>query len=279
MNQKTSETESRFSFGANWADFLSKVSDERVAAAERSLVEGFEADNFHERSFLDAGCGSGLFSLAAHRLGATVVSFDFDPESVMCAETLRSSNGLESEPWTVVQGSLLDVDFLTSLGTFDLVYCWGVAHHTGSMWEALDNLSHSVKPDGFIFLSIYNDQGNLSRMWLQVKRLYNKSGWLTRKVLVSGVGLSFASRRLLYRLRHPRRSRVETPTRGRGMDRKNDLIDWVGGFPFEVAKPEEVSYFFAERGFDLLRLKTCGRGLGCNEFVFRNSTASSVSPS
>jgi len=278
MNKTTPEPERRFSFGANWADFLSKVSDERVAAAEHSLMEGFGAETLLERSFLDAGCRSGLFSLAAHRLGATVVSFDFDPESVMCAETLKSSNEVESEAWTVVQGSLLDEDFLASLGTFDLVYCWGVAHHTGSMWEALDNLSRSVEPDGFLFLSIYNDQGHISRLWLQVKRLYNESGWLTRKVLVSGVGLSFASRRLLGRLLHPRRSSVAT-TQRRGMDRKNDLIDWVGGFPFEVAKPEEIFYFYRQRGFDLLRLKTCGGGLGCNEFVFRKSTASSVSPS
>jgi 2-polyprenyl-6-hydroxyphenyl methylase/3-demethylubiquinone-9 3-methyltransferase len=52
------------------------------------------------------------------------------------------------------------------------------------------------------------------------------------------------------------------------MDRKHDLIDWVGGWPFEVSTPEEVFNFYRRRGFQLEALKTCAGGLGCNEFVF-----------
>jgi hypothetical protein len=47
-----------------------------------------------------------------------------------------------------------------------------------------------------------------------------------------------------------------------------DLIDWVGGYPFEVAKPEAILDFYLRRGFTLKRLVTCGGSLGCNEYVF-----------
>ena len=57
----------------------------------------------------------------------------------------------------------------------------------------------------------------------------------------------------------------------RGMSRWHDLLDWVGGYPFEVARPEEIFQFYSERGFQLERLRTCGDGLGCNEFVMRRA--------
>jgi 2-polyprenyl-6-hydroxyphenyl methylase/3-demethylubiquinone-9 3-methyltransferase len=58
------------------------------------------------------------------------------------------------------------------------------------------------------------------------------------------------------------------------MSRLHDWIDWVGGYPFEVAKPEEVFSFYAERGFELENLRTCGGGMGCNEFVFQKRVSS-----
>ena len=50
-----------------------------------------------------------------------------------------------------------------------------------------------------------------------------------------------------------------------------DLIDWVGGYPFEVSTPEQIFDFYRARGFTLPRLHTCGGSLGCNEFVFRKA--------
>ena len=58
------------------------------------------------------------------------------------------------------------------------------------------------------------------------------------------------------------------PPSVRGMSRWHDVVDWIGGYPFEVASPEAVVDFCRARGFSLLRLKTCGRKMGCNEFVF-----------
>lgn len=267
------EAGERFAFGDNWAAFLSQVDEERIAAARDSLVASLGRSDLEGMRFLDAGCGSGLFSLAAHRLGADVVSFDFDPASVGCAEELRARYGDSHRPWTITRGSVLDKDFLAGLGTFDVVYSWGVLHHTGQMWDALSLIDGSVSPGGQLFISIYNDQGLATRGWTAVKRRYNHSGPAGRRVLLQGAkayfGLRTATARTLRAM--ARRSWDQAP-RPRGMSDDTDLVDWVGGYPFEVAMPEEIFSFYRDRGYQLENLKTCRGGHGCNEYVLRKTS-------
>ena len=129
----------RFEFGANWLRFLKSLTDDRIAKAEASLLKPLGLTTLEGKTFLDIGSGSGLFSLAAHRLGATVHSFDFDPKSVQSTMGLRNRFFPDSQRWTIEQGSVLDADYLRSLGTHDIVYSWGVLHHTGHMWDAIRN--------------------------------------------------------------------------------------------------------------------------------------------
>lgn len=51
----------------------------------------------------------------------------------------------------------------------------------------------------------------------------------------------------------------------------HDVIDWVGGFPFEVASPQSIFDFYASRGMSLVGMNLVGRGHGCNEFTFQKS--------
>ncbi len=138
----------RFTFGRNWASFLQTLDESRIEQAELSLKTLLRLESLDGLRFLDAGSGSGLFSLAARRLGATVVSFDFDPQSVACTEELRRRFFPDSPDWSVLQGSVLDSSFLSSLGRFDVVYSWGVLHHTGQMWKALGNMPPLLLPTG-----------------------------------------------------------------------------------------------------------------------------------
>lgn len=276
MADATSEIQAgeRFGFGDNWADFLNGLTEARIREAEESLQKMLGIEDLKGIRMVDIGSGSGLFSLAAHQLGAEVVSFDFDPASVGCAAELRRRYYPDDPTWTVMQGSALDKAFLEGLGQFDIVYSWGVLHHTGDMRTALGNVVEMVKPQGRLFISIYNDQGPASRMWTRVKRRYNAAGAAERRVIIGVFDVYFRARALgplrkLYRrIKH---IPEPTTTRGRGMDRKHDLVDWVGGYPFEVAKPEEIFDFYRDRGFTLERLKTCAGGLGCNEFVLRRN--------
>ncbi len=263
-------TGTRFAFGANWQSFVKLVDETRIEAARRSLTEALGVTNLSGRSFLDIGCGSGLFSLVAHQLGARVRSFDFDPDSVAAAAELRRQHAPRSD-WVVEQGSVLDEQYLAGFGHFDIVYSWGVLHHTGELWRAVDAAARLVAPGGLLFISVYNDQGFASRQWRRVKQRYNASGRVTRGLLVAGSIAYLGRRRPLSavgRLGRRRPAREALPVRVRGMSARHDLIDWVGGYPFEVARPEDVFGHVRLLGFELRHLKTCGGGLGCNEYVF-----------
>src|SRR5688572_3130656 len=175
----------RFEFGKNWNRFLRRLNDQRIAKAEDSLRDFLQVRNLEGLSFLDLGSGSGLFSLAARRLGARVYSVDYDPDSVACTRYLKERFYQNDDQWTVSEGSALDREFLKQLGSFDIVLSWGVLHHTGSMWEAISNASECVAANGRFFISIYNDQGGTSKRWLKVKEIYNKSPSAIRYVVLA----------------------------------------------------------------------------------------------
>lgn len=268
----------RFKFGENWTRFLTLLNEERISIAESSLKSMLGVERLDGLSFVDIGSGSGLFSLAAKRLGARVLSVDFDPQSVACAVELKRRYFPGEEEWVIVEGSVLDTAFLNSLGQFDIVYSWGVLHHTGAMWNALDNVVPLVSPGGKLFIAIYNDQGYISRRWLKLKKMYCSGA--PGRVLVKALCIPyFVIPPLLLdivKLRNPMKL-YQDYKRERGMSKMYDWLDWLGGYPFEVAKPEEIFDFYCQRGFLMERLTTCGGGLGCNQFVFQRSMNQSIS--
>jgi SAM-dependent methyltransferase len=261
----------RFTFGENWSRFLSQVTPERIRLAERSLQEMLGIAALQGRRFIDVGSGSGLFSLAARNLGAVVHSFDYDPRSVACTAELKRRYFAEDESWTVERGSVLDKEYLATLGKWDIVYSWGVLHHTGQMWTALENIVEMVGPKGVTFIAIYNDQGHASRRWLQIKKSYNRLPPALRWTVLWPACLRLWGPTMVWdvlrgRPLHTWRHYGEGSLRG--MSPWRDVVDWVGGLPFEVAKPEAIFAFYRDRGFALRKLRTCAGGLGCNEFVF-----------
>lgn len=260
---------SRFQFGKNWANFLNTFSMERLEEAKNSLCKSLNCTNLHGIKFLDIGCGSGLFSLAANQLGATVYSFDYDQDSVECTKYLKQQYAL-NDNWTVELGSILDKDFLKKFGQVDLVYSWGVLHHTGNMYEAFDNVAQLLNTNGKLFISIYNDQGDPSKRWYWIKKTYNQSNQIIKLLLIFYTLFRCWTIRFIKDLLKTGNflTTWSTYSKNRGMSAWHDLIDWVGGYPFEVAKPEQVFDFFKERNFNLQYLKTCAGGVGCNEFIF-----------
>jgi 2-polyprenyl-6-hydroxyphenyl methylase/3-demethylubiquinone-9 3-methyltransferase len=266
----------RFAFGENWARFLALLNDERIEQAKASLKNMLEVDSLEGKSFLDIGSGSGLFSLAARRMGARVVSFDYDPQSVACTKELKRRYYEHDNGWQVESGSVLDRDYLGKLGQFDIVYSWGVLHHTGAMWTALEHVAPHVAPAGKLFIALYNDQGGASRRWTRIKQIYNQLPPYLRPVFTVLVyfprELRFFFIDLLRGHPHKYFSAIFYYSKtGRGMSWWHDLVDWIGGYPFEVSKPEQVFEFYKRRGFKLTKLTTAGGGLACNEFVFQRN--------
>ncbi len=258
----------RFEFGKNWKKFLAILSDERISEAEESLKRMLRVESLAGRTFIDVGSGSGLFSLAARRLGARVCSFDYDPSSVWCTNELRRRYFPDDPEWKVLQGSILDADFVATLGSFDIVYSWGVLHHTGDLWKALEVVRSLVAPRGLLFIALYNNAGRMSTYWLGVKRSYCRMPrglkglvlypafvqiWAPRSVLEILKGRPFHTWRNYYKKR--------------GMTAWRDVVDWVGGYPYEPSEPKDIFLYYYDRGYELRNLTTT-TGLGINQFVF-----------
>lgn len=286
-----SEAETRFAFGKNWNEFLKQIDSERAAQAVVSLRQLLQLDPgvaapLEGKTFLDIGSGSGLFSLAAVALGAAVVSLDIDPDSVECTRRLKAqfeSSGRDSSTtfgcrdsarneWRVHQLSVLDSDGMSALGMFDIVYSWGVLHHTGAMAAAIEAASRRVAPGGLFAIAIYNDQGGASRRWHAIKRGYHAVPSCLRGAYVAACASFYEVKFALARLASGRSPLPLADWRAkradRGMSVWHDWVDWIGGIPFEVATPETIIMPLRRQGFTLEHLRTVGSGWGCNEYVF-----------
>ncbi len=267
----------RFGFGRNWRNFARRVDEDAITQAEESLLDLLSLERvthgaLRGLTFLDAGCGSGIFSLAALRQGAQVTAFDFDPDSVRTTRALIALHHGGDGGGEVLHGSVLDERFLATLDEFDVVYSWGVLHHTGAMWDACRNVARRVCPGGKLVIALYADVGFVSRVWWAIKRVYVG--------LPSFLQIPFATLLLLpIELVALVRSllRLDPLSYGRrwiryrslrGMSRWHDHLDWIGGFPYEYSSREETVEFFAALGFELERAVPAV-AWGNNEFVFR----------
>ncbi len=273
MNNLSKE-HAAFPFGENWKRFLRSFDEERLTRAKDSLTEFLAPHRLEGKTFLDIGCGSGLFSYAAHELGAgSVLSFDVDPACIECCRQLRV-RAKDPEAWKIVQGSILDASFVSNLGLFDVVYSWGVLHHSGRMWDAIENSAGLVKPGGLFYIALYNKlldrQGQASwihKFWTTVKQLYNTRPLLGR-VLLGPSAMAAYLVLVACRGENPVRH-VKNYKSDRGMDWQTDARDWLGGFPYEFATQQEVISFVTSKSpdFTVVNLKpTTGRGL--NWFLF-----------
>lgn len=264
------ENGNRFKFGKNWSKFLQNLSNEQIENAKIELNNWL--GDLNGKSFLDIGSGSGLHSLAARMLGAKVYSFDYDLESVECTRYLKNKYFKNDKNWTIKQGNVLDKKYLTKLGKFDIVYSWGVLHHTGNMWEALENIIIPLKPNGVLFIAIYNTQTYWTKYWKFVKMTYNKSiilryFWVAFYIVFNTLKGGIKD---IFLLKNPL-NRYKEYKKNRGMSIYYDLLDWLGGYPFETAKPEEIFDFYSQKGFELKKLYTANGGMGCNEFILKDN--------
>jgi 2-polyprenyl-6-hydroxyphenyl methylase/3-demethylubiquinone-9 3-methyltransferase len=260
-----------FGFGDNWLNFASDLNEEHIIRAKKSLQRLLGRTDLSGLTFLDIGSGSGLFSLVARQLGARVHSFDFDPDSVACTQSLRNKYFPGDAEWTVEHGSILNAAYTDRLGTFDIVYSWGVLHHTGAMWTALERAASLVAPDGVLAIALYR-RTPLCGAWLVEKRLYKAAPRIIQSV-VRGTYKAAYFTQLAASGQSPR-SFVRNYKSVRGMNWHHDVHDWLGGYPYESASPEDVKARLARLGFGVIRSvespSSLGLfGTGCDEFVGR----------
>jgi 2-polyprenyl-3-methyl-5-hydroxy-6-metoxy-1,4-benzoquinol methylase len=262
----------RFGFGKNWSRFVrGSFSDQRVEIAKSHILKFLGRADLVGLDLLDIGCGSGLHSLAAYRAGARRIrSFDYDSDSVATTRRLWRHAG-EPNDWTVERGDVLDEAYIGSLGQWPFVYCWGVLHHTGEAWKAIENAQKTVAPGGLFYLALYSadvQSPSEQAFWLAKKQEYNCSDYFGRRRMAAwyiwnymmGKNLAKAPYVLVRMIQH----RYQ-----RGMSLLTDIHDWLGGWPMEYTHDQQVVDLLEQkRGFRLVNVAT---GQACTEFLFERA--------
>lgn len=275
MGQATETDEKRFPFGANWASYSAVAVNDRLDQAERDLLRLIDDDiELSGRRFLDIGSGSGIHSCAAARLGASVTAVDIDPESVRT--TVRLSRRFDlSESIEANCGSVFELD-RGDVGRFDLVYAWGVLHHTGDMWLALEKAVRmlSDQPGSRFVVALYR-RTRLCRLWRIEKSIYMRLPQWGQATVRLMFGFVWDAMRFARSGVTPWGHRKQYLS-SRGMSYSHDLHDWLGGYPYESASPAEVFSRCGALGLTPIRsfLQSPDRmpvglaGSGCDEYVF-----------
>lgn len=254
-----------YDFGKNWDRYSRDVLDEaRVDAAVDSMAALIGAERLRDARFCDVGCGSGLFTVAAGRLGVVRgLGFDVNPTAVAVAQRNRHRFAAPEAAARLdfCEGSALDENFVSGLGRFDVVYAWGSLHHTGAMDRAVANVARLVDSDGLFVLALYNRHWS-SPLWTAIKIVYNLSPEWGRRVLDVMLGAVIYLATLAVTGTSPLKKE-------RGMEFWVDVADWLGGYPYEYASADEVTARLTELGFERVALVPPRTPTGCNEFIFR----------
>jgi 2-polyprenyl-3-methyl-5-hydroxy-6-metoxy-1,4-benzoquinol methylase len=253
--------ESHFAFGKNWRSFAGLIDDQRIQGSDAGIARLFPGDELKGKTVLDIGCGSGLPALSILRKGAEhVTCIDIDADSVAAARQTLSAHA-PPENWSAEVLSVFDLN-----EQFDVVYSWGVLHHTGNMALAVQKAGEAVKPGGHLAIALYA-RTPLCGFWRVEKRVYRKMPRPIQKIAQYG----FASAEAVLRFITGRKT---TKVKARGMDGMHDIHDWMGGYPYESATLADTLAMLP--GFELVRTnalydpKTMGvLGSGCDEYVLR----------
>ncbi len=247
-----------FSFGKNWAEYADTVDAQAIETAKRTLKEWLGQERIAQSKIIDIGSGSGLSSRSLIELGCQdLVAFDYDQASV--ATTRKLLNNCTAEKLDIFHGSILDANLVEKYqSAFDIVHSWGVLHHTGQMWQAIENASRLCAPNGYLFIALYQ-AGHKYKNHLKDKQAYNALD-------------EEAKHKFIQQIIGGEHNTVDRKSvrNSRGMNEFHDLIDWFGGLPYEVAYPSEVLYFLGARGFKPLRILGQEQG-GCSEYLFEHT--------
>ncbi len=245
----------KFSFGSNWLDFLRKNHDQMrldtsIKEATKDILHWLSHKQIEGKHIIDIGCGSGLNALCFSRLNPKeIVAFDVDEKCIEATEWLMSKHDHPNNI-TLKQGSILDNKFVRSLGKFDIVYSWGVLHHTGQMWQAIEAANSMVKKRGLLWMALYAKSNQYPKDLARKQAFVDADETVKQHMIQEEIDS---------RKRHCERKGIDPEQwnriRARGMDVYHDIIDWLAGLPYEVASVDEIRQFSEQNDLKLRSYK------------------------
>lgn len=269
-------SDDNFSFGVNWFDYTCNFVNEHVIQEAGKNIDEWLNKNgeLAGKSVIDVGCGSGLSSLCLIRRNVKeLVSFDIDPNCLKATQKLAELFAADTpkDIWKIQRGSILDDEYINNLGQFDIVHSWGVLHHTGNMWKAIENAIKLVKDDGLLFITLYSGISTYEKDWT-AKKNYNQATRLGKINYIADY---------IMLIKHDRQCQKKDPDAwntmqsSRGMSVYNDVVDWLGGFPYEVTNTKTIVNFCNK--FNLTLVK-CNDPVAqaCHEWLFKKTSTSNV---
>lgn len=269
MTGDLTKIERHFSFGENWKSFLSAISEDNLREAKYGLSRLILPNQIVGKTFLDIGCGSGIHMLSALELGASrATGIDIDCLSVEAAKVLLETM-VEHKHWRVMESSIFDFTDKNQRMNYDVVYSWGVLHHTGAIWEAIKSAASLVGEQGYFIVALY-PRTYLDWFWILEKPIYSRSPKIAQMV-IRAIYKTLFILALIGTGRNPIKY-INCYKRARGMDWHHDIHDWLGGYPYETADPNDVIDFLKGLNFIIVSVsqhkKKVGLfGSGCVEYV------------
>jgi 2-polyprenyl-3-methyl-5-hydroxy-6-metoxy-1,4-benzoquinol methylase len=257
-----------FDFGKNWVSYAKKgLTPDRFAAAQNEMKLLMADIPLAGKSFLDIGFGQGLSLFAAQEAGAQVCGCDSNP---LCGDALRvTASKIGATPdFPVVIGSILSEQTCDSLRAlspaadrlFDIVLAWGVLHHTGNLAKAFAHAVSLTRKNGYLIVALYNRHWS-SPAWNIVKHCYCASPSIIQRLMVGIGAIIIAAAKLLVTRQNPFKQQ-------RGMSFSHNVVDWIGGYPYEYASIDEVIAMGARQGCTCSKVVKAQVPTGCNEFIF-----------
>ena len=261
-SQANNVSDSNFTFGLNWLDFVNERINEKIIESSLTKInEWFDNGNLLKgKNVIDIGCGSGLHSLNLGRYSKSITSLDVDENCIKSTKLLKEkySQKYNINNWEIIHKSILDSDVI-KLPKYDIVYSWGVLHHTGNMWQAIDNAAKLCKDNGILFITLYSAYEVYFPTLIYKLKFNNASKFQKIKMISDRVMLA----------KHRQKDNEHwNRLTSRGMNVYNDIVDWCGGYPYEVATTELICKYLEPKGFKIIK-KYDPSNKACHEWMLQ----------
>ena len=235
-----------------WTEYLPEYN-----ASETHWKIFYSPQDIEGKSVLDAGCGTGIFSIIFARNGAaSVLGIDISEGSLETAKALKTKFDLENASFQ--KQDMLDLPFADE--SFDIVWAWGTVHHTTDPFKAMSELIRVLRAEGSILLAVYT-RTRVTFLHEIIRKALVRTPRKTWKALSKILALVLSP--VVYFFKKREKSR-------KGEKLEELIMDWYFVPIRHYYYPEEIKVFLEEQGFTIEKyLPASGRFNSTSNFIYK----------